>query len=218
MSKSFFEYIGRYKPQKTELDTTFRPFIPEFIPNVGEVDAYIKMPKPDGSPETLGIEVVDEPTLNTVDKAVLEMQYVQRKQIAKNVELKVHSIENADKKGKEISNWIKNVNTLNSSKPPPTVNYSKPMPDFDKLMEEWSPAIEKVLKSHQFPGPDIDISADDYARLISTMLDIPVHNLPNNKGIMEALHVIFTLYSDFKENIHFKNRDDQNQDNDIAKF
>lgn len=30
--KELFEYIGRYKPQKINLDTTFRPFIPEYIP------------------------------------------------------------------------------------------------------------------------------------------------------------------------------------------
>lgn len=105
--KELFEYIGRYKPQRIELDTTFKPFIPEFIPNVGEVDAYLKMPKPDGSKETLGIEVLDEPALNTVDKAVLEMKYIQIKKTTKAVAMKVHSIENGEKNPKLIENWIK---------------------------------------------------------------------------------------------------------------
>ena len=43
-----FEYIQRYKPQKIELDTKMKPFIPDYIPAVGEVDAFLKMPKPDG--------------------------------------------------------------------------------------------------------------------------------------------------------------------------
>ena len=30
--RELFEYIGRYKPQNITLDTTLRPFIPEFIP------------------------------------------------------------------------------------------------------------------------------------------------------------------------------------------
>ena len=205
--RELFEYIGRYKPQRIELDTTFRPFIPEFIPNIGEVDAFLKMPKPDGSPETLGIEVLDEPALNTADKAVLEMKYIQLKKTTKAVAIKVHSIENAEKRPKEIQNWIKNVNELNSSRPPPTVNYSKPMPDFDKLMEEWPPAIEQVLREIPFPGPDLEVSTGDYAKLISTMLDVPVHSTKSNKGLIEALHVIFTLYSDFKSNIHFQKQE-----------
>jgi intraflagellar transport protein 46 len=46
--KEMFEYINRFKPQKIDLNTKIRPFIPEFIPAVGEVDAFLKMPKPDG--------------------------------------------------------------------------------------------------------------------------------------------------------------------------
>lgn len=30
--KELFEYIGRYKPQKIDLETTFKPFIPEYMP------------------------------------------------------------------------------------------------------------------------------------------------------------------------------------------
>lgn len=77
--KDIFEYITRYKPRKIELETVFRPFIPEFIPNVGEVDAFIKMPKPDKTSEDIGITVIDEPNLNTTDKAMLEMKYIQLK-------------------------------------------------------------------------------------------------------------------------------------------
>lgn len=210
--KELFEYIGRYKPQKIELDTPIRPFIPEFIPNVGEVDAFLKMPKPDGSAETFGIEVLDEPNLNTADKAFLEMKYLQVKKTTRQVEMKVHSIENAEKNEKDIQNWIKNVNDLHGTRPPATVNHSKPMPNYDDLMEVWPPAVEQVLKEIPFPGPELEVSTEDYAKLICTMLDIPVHNLPDNKGIIEALYVVFTLYSEFKANQHFqkKEQDDGN--------
>jgi intraflagellar transport protein 46 len=42
----------------------FKPFIPDYIPSVGEVDAFLKMPKPDAKEEDLGITVIDEPALN----------------------------------------------------------------------------------------------------------------------------------------------------------
>jgi len=46
------------------------------VPAVGEVDAFLKMQKPDGAQETLGIMVLDEPALNCEDKTVLELKYV----------------------------------------------------------------------------------------------------------------------------------------------
>jgi intraflagellar transport protein 46 len=38
-----------------ELEAKLRPFIPEYIPAIGEVDAFLKMPRPDNQPETLGL-------------------------------------------------------------------------------------------------------------------------------------------------------------------
>ena len=46
------------------------------MPAVGEVDAFLKMPKPDGQKEDLGINQLDEPALNAEDKTVLELKYV----------------------------------------------------------------------------------------------------------------------------------------------
>ena len=43
--EELFQYITRYKPHTIELDTTLKPFIPELIPSIGEVDAFIKMPQ-----------------------------------------------------------------------------------------------------------------------------------------------------------------------------
>lgn len=36
-------YIGRFKPAEIELETKLRPFIPDYIPSVGEIDAFIKV-------------------------------------------------------------------------------------------------------------------------------------------------------------------------------
>ncbi len=45
--QELFQYISRFKPTNMELDTKLKPFIPEYIPAVGEVDAFMKIPKPD---------------------------------------------------------------------------------------------------------------------------------------------------------------------------
>ena len=49
-----------YIPEVYELETQLKPFIPAYVPTIGEVDAFIKIPRPDGQDEHLGVSVVDE--------------------------------------------------------------------------------------------------------------------------------------------------------------
>ena len=41
-----FQYITRYKPHTVDLETRLKPFIPDFIPAVGEVDGFLAAPQP----------------------------------------------------------------------------------------------------------------------------------------------------------------------------
>jgi intraflagellar transport protein 46 len=77
------------------------------------------------------------------------------------------------------------------------------MPDFDVLMSEMNPLMENAIKEFTFPGAEIDINTENYARLVCAILDIPVHKLANNKSIIESLHVLFTLFFEFRQNQHF---------------
>ena len=104
------------------------------------------MPKPSGEKEDLGINQLDEPALNCEDKTVLELKYVQVKNVVRAVPMQVDSIEGADKKSKEVNRWINSVQDLHKTRPPPTVNYSKQMPDFDILMSELNPEMEQAIK------------------------------------------------------------------------
>ena len=36
-------HTHRYKPNIQELDTKLRPFVPDYIPAVGDIDAFIKV-------------------------------------------------------------------------------------------------------------------------------------------------------------------------------
>jgi intraflagellar transport protein 46 len=58
------------------LESKLKPFVPDYIPAVGEVDAFIKMNKPDGAKEDLGVTHLDEPALNHEDPTVLTMKYI----------------------------------------------------------------------------------------------------------------------------------------------
>ena len=59
--QSLFKYIGRYRPIHHSLETRFKPFIQDYIPAVGDIDAFIKLPRPDGLVEPLGKTFLDEP-------------------------------------------------------------------------------------------------------------------------------------------------------------
>lgn len=52
--KDLFQYIGRYKAHAVDLDTTLRCFVPDFIPAVGDMDAFLKVPRPDNNTDELG--------------------------------------------------------------------------------------------------------------------------------------------------------------------
>lgn len=86
-----------------------KPFVPEYIPCVGEVDAFLKMPKPDGTKEDLGITLLDEPAMNQSDKTVIELRYIQEKNVVRATPMTIESIELADKKPKEVARWINSV-------------------------------------------------------------------------------------------------------------
>lgn len=41
--RDLFQYIERYKPHEVELESTLKCFIPEYIPAIGEMDAFLKV-------------------------------------------------------------------------------------------------------------------------------------------------------------------------------
>jgi len=49
--------MRRYKPHDVELDSKLKPFIPDYIPSIGGIDQFIKVPRPDGKEDHLGLKV-----------------------------------------------------------------------------------------------------------------------------------------------------------------
>lgn len=63
-----------YTPQNIELEYKLRPFVPDFIPAVGDIDAFLKVGRPDGVEDGLGLHVLDEPCAQQSEPAVLCLQ------------------------------------------------------------------------------------------------------------------------------------------------
>lgn len=38
-----FQYILQYKPEVLQLETPLKPFIPDYVPAVGDIDEFIKV-------------------------------------------------------------------------------------------------------------------------------------------------------------------------------
>ena len=75
------------------------------------------------------------------------------------------------------------------------------MPDIDRLMEVWPEEFEKLLTTTSLPSPDLELSVAEYAKVLCSILDIPMYDNP-----VESLHLMFSLYLEFKNNPHFQSR------------
>ncbi|ORZ35450.1 intraflagellar transport complex B protein 46 C terminal-domain-containing protein [Catenaria anguillulae PL171] len=96
---ALFSYISQFKPESIDLDPVLKPFLPDYIPAIGDLEAMIKIPAP-GAPsaastttapppgtaapaaeastmtffQDLGITILDEPAAKQSDPAVLHYQ------------------------------------------------------------------------------------------------------------------------------------------------
>ena len=199
--RDLFQYIDRYKPQEQDLDTVLKCFIPEYIPAIGEMDAFIKIPRPDAKEDSLGLKFLDEPSSNQSDPTVLELQLRAQSKKLQYGDVAVRSIENAAKRPEEIEKWIRSIQDLHRSKPPPQVNYRRNMPDIDAIMEMWPPEFEQALEGLQLPSPELDMTLPEYTRVLCAILDIPVYDNP-----VESLHLMFNVFMEFRNNPHFQAR------------
>ncbi|KAK3916354.1 Intraflagellar transport protein 46-like protein [Frankliniella fusca] len=187
--KELFQNITRYTPQKIDLDFKLRPFVPDFIPAVGDIDAFLKVQRPDGKSDGIGLKVLDEPCAAQSEPAVLHLQLraLTKQSSAKAVVVK--RVEDAERNGKAIEKWIRDISDLHRSKPPPTVHYSRPMPDIDNLLQEWPPEIEEKLNQFGLPTAQLDTTLTNSIDIICGLLDIPVY-----ESRIQSLHVLFSLY------------------------
>lgn len=198
--QELFKHILDYQPFVAELPAKLRPFIPDYIPAVGELDPFVKVPRPDGHPDGLGLYMIDEPTIPQSNPAVVQLELR-----ATNVHMGasaqvVDSFEDAANRPEVIDRWIADVKKVHYKKPLPTVNYQRPMPEIDTLLQAWPQAFEDILNSDlQFPPPHIDLDLEQYVRTLCAILDIPTYN-----SLIDSLHVMFTLYEEFRANQHFQ--------------
>lgn len=196
-----FKFIERYQPQTIELEFKLKPFIPDYIPSIGDIDAFLKVNRPDGKEDNLGFIVVDEPSSNQSDPHVLDLFFRTLSKQSTNEVRQPSAIKSVESNNtKAVDSWIRNISALQKNKPVQTVNYQRSMPNIDSLMQVWTPEFEELLKEVSLPSPELNVDLNTYTDIICSLLDIPVY-----KSRTQSIHVLMTLFSEFKNSEHFKN-------------
>lgn len=117
---------------------------------------FVQVPRPDGKPDNLGLLVLDEPSTKQSDPTVLSLWLTENSKqhnvavregagagaghccvgqlggaavsapgLSLQQQIKVKSLENAEKNPKAIDSWIESISELHRCKPPATVHYAR---------------------------------------------------------------------------------------------
>jgi intraflagellar transport protein 46 len=195
-----FSLISKFRPPPLDLSPHCKPFLPALVPSIGAIDAFIKVPRPDGEQDPLGLTILDEPTIGCSNPQIMRMQLREKFGVVANNESDgyIGFIQNPDQNAKSLTSFLESYDEISRNRAAPKMNYTYKMPDLEELMQEWTEDMDGALSSLPLPTADMDLSLEEYTRVICAMLDIPVKG-----NIVESLHVLFTLYDLFKDFGHF---------------
>ncbi|EEH58315.1 uncharacterized protein MICPUCDRAFT_4721, partial [Micromonas pusilla CCMP1545] len=201
-ARELFDFIDRYRPRDVDPPADLKPFVPDFQPAVGDIDEFVKIPRPDGVADELGLRVLDEPKATQSDPDVLRLKLRRGDPGATGVadDAEVPSIEPEDLTAEKINAWIESVNALHANdEDEAVVEYSHDMPDLETLMKPFEPEVEEALRAMKLPDENLDVTPEHLAKLMCGILDIPVYD----DNILESVHVMFSLYLEFKNHPKF---------------
>jgi intraflagellar transport protein 46 len=143
---ALFSLITAHIPEEIEIPTKLRPFIPDYIPSVGGVDNFLKIPRPDGKPEVAGLLYLDEPSLSQSDPTALELRLRRTARKAGLGDTSVRSIPEADKNPAKVTAWLAEMRKATVDRgASAAVSYTRPMPSVEQLVRVWPAEFEKVL-------------------------------------------------------------------------
>lgn len=205
-----------------------QPFIPEFIPAVGDIDAFLKVVPPKLTNERrgttafiskLGVDVLDEPSGQQSDPALLHMKLRSLStqvrhggtgssggsgsRMGTGANSAKGPMVSVAKSSKDVERWIAEIQNLHVNQPFPMIMHRrKPLQDIDALMNEWPPELERTLNAMGFPHAYLDCSLEFYVRLICSLLDIVIPPTESQSDYIFALYTLFNLFLAVKNPIN----------------
>ena len=221
--KALFSLVDAYTPTHTRHATPLKPFVPAFIPAVGDIDAFVKPPRPDGADDGLGERVLDEPGAKQTDPAAFALRLRHAARLRGEVSRApvrdggvqesfpgddgVASVAFPERDPARLTSWIETVGGLHASGTGvagsggvasavvPSVRYSRNMPDVESLMQAWDGDTEEVLRGVRLPDASLPMPLRKRAELACATLGVPVY-----ENLVESMHVVFSTYLAFKNN------------------
>lgn len=140
--------------------------------------------------EKLGLEMLDEPSGQQSEPALLHMKLRSMTTTGPRTPGPPPSVA---KSVKDIDRWINEIQLLHANQPAPQVIHNRSMPDIDLLMAEWPADMEQALNTIGFPSAALDTGLMSYIEIVCTLLDIPIKYKTQNDYII-ALYTLFSLY------------------------
>jgi intraflagellar transport protein 46 len=191
-----YSIVTDFRPTLLEIAPHCKPFLPDLVPSIGTVDAFIKAPRPDGEEDPLGLTVLDEPTIGCSNPQILKMQLREKFGIVGSREADgyIGFLDSGVQRPKAIASFLEGYDEVARNRPAPTIAYSYKMPDLEELMQEWPPDMADALAALPLPTADMDLTLEEYSMIICAMLDITVKG-----NLVESLHVLFTLFQQFRD-------------------
>ena len=206
---ALFNHIDDYDPIDLELDTPLKCFIPPYIPAVGEVDPMIKIPRPDGVDDGIGITRLDEVIASEQSNAaVIELQLQNWSKTKQSTKLQqrsvVRSIKDTRNWSKEINEWIRSVEEIHENDHQDQASWAKKsndndIPPMQELLKPWPNEMLEALQKNglAIPGPDIDLDLADYARALCSLIGIPYRD----GSLIKSVHCMFGVFLENKTNV-----------------
>ncbi|PIC17295.1 hypothetical protein B9Z55_023586 [Caenorhabditis nigoni] len=195
-------YVDAYKAEEVQLTPKLKPFDIEYMPAYGEVDLFVKVPRPDDIDDNAGLTQRDEPPCEQSDATIVDMQIRNAVKDAKVLDdaVPVKVLHNADKNPDKILKWIADVKEHRKNVPKSTVTYKTINRTVEDTMQELPAQIQKAAPILRAPPAEIDCDLKTYVEMCLNLVDIPVGD-----SLIESVHLMFATFIQFKNSQHFKN-------------
>ncbi|EDW64970.1 intraflagellar transport protein 46 homolog isoform X1 [Drosophila virilis] len=208
--KELFPYILKYTPQAIETPYHLQPFIPEYVPAVGDVDAMLKVQAPallqpqrqrelDEQLQRLGLMLLDEPSGAQSEPSLMNMKMRSvlsgsRGGNGRHGACSATLVPTA-KSGKDIEKWIGEVEQVHMTQ---AMYDAQPRKDIDALLLDWprsfgEPATKDALDEAYRACLQQQISLTDYVRVLCERFGVE-GPLETQSDYIHNIQTLFALY------------------------
>ncbi|KAL7739725.1 hypothetical protein ACLKA6_012704 [Drosophila palustris] len=208
--KEIFPYILKYTPQTIETPYHLQPFIPEFVPAVGDVDAMLKVQAPallqpqrqrelDEHLQRLGLMVLDEPSGAQSEPSLLNMKLRSvlsgsRGRNPRNATYSATLVPTA-RSAKDIERWINEVEQVHMTQ---SMFDAQPRKDIDALLEDWPRSYahketKEALDEAYRSCLQQQSSLSDYVRVLCERFNVE-GPLETQSDYIHNVQTLFALY------------------------